>query len=268
MWSVNFLLINGHPKSQSFPESSHKKLNMILKVKQPKFYRVTEQLANQLVETSVQIQHHKQFGQTPKKRSDKYNESDKRIIEILTTVTRENVFDKLKLISSVLRQSESSRARVPALLENLPEIANNSLAVLPIRAIQPTVQHPQVQLGTLPARTRRSNEATRSQEEIVNQTFEDHRVDEAYDLMDVDYGEYGEVEYEYLEEESQEIVAEADDGYCSGADTAENQQLDVVDVDQPPSYECDVCFRGFNTSRGLNIHKAVHKQFTKRNPRV
>lgn len=53
-WSENFLLMHGFPKSKSFVESSHRKLNQILCFKQPKFYQVTNQLALRLIETESQ----------------------------------------------------------------------------------------------------------------------------------------------------------------------------------------------------------------------
>lgn len=53
-WSENFLLMHGFPKSKSFVESSHRKLNQIICFKQPKFYQVTNQLALRLIETESQ----------------------------------------------------------------------------------------------------------------------------------------------------------------------------------------------------------------------
>lgn len=102
-WSVNYLMLNGLAKSQSFAESSHKKLNLILRVKQPNFYKVCEQLKKQIIETEAQVQHHELFGVTLKKRNKNYIASENKIIEIVQSCTEVNILDKfvhriLKLI--------------------------------------------------------------------------------------------------------------------------------------------------------------------------
>jgi hypothetical protein len=261
---VSFLLQKGYPKSQSFIESSHKKINMILKVAQPNFYRLTDHLSKQLNETETQIAEHVLSGTSPKKRSAHFLTSDTKIIELLSTCSETNVFEKLQMISKVLRAKESTRMQ----------------PFHPVERLQPAVEHPNVERGILPARVRRSHQVIQRQSDIINQLYAEdptrhNEVDEEehYPLIDVVDDVIIE---EYLDDEGDGYVNEVDqngitieyldaedDGYVSEVD--QNQFPEICNsfddgAGRSSGYGCDNCARVFPTSRGLNIHKAVHRR--------
>lgn len=280
-WSLYLLMLKGLPKSQSFIESSHKILNLILSVKQPQFYKVTGQLGKQLNETDKQIKHHELYGESVKKRNVNYAASEKRIVELVKSCTEQNVLEKLQLISDILRMGKSFRAGSTRAMppQGLPQVAEPTLPPLPVAQARPNVVHPIVDRSLPPARAHRSAELMQAQEAIANEAFEmsrnaadeeeEYLLDEAYDeyevidqqpddlVVDNEFEAYEAVEYdivEQLHELEQHNDIDDDPGYASGNDLADEGP------GRSAGYRCNVCPKVCNTSRGLAIHKAVHKR--------
>lgn len=254
-WSVNFLLNNGLPKSQNFVESSHRKLNLILGVKQPKFYKVLNQLALQLIETEAQVEHHLIIGISPKKRVIKYIESDAKIRAIFADSSL-TPFHRVVLLSKVLRIRESSRTQTSR-AQNLQPIAENQLRTLPVSETPRAVHHPQVIQGTLPTRIR--NPATNGQSQgLLNLQHSQPipNVQNDWQRAQNNFEEHQTIyeNVEYLEEylDGSDEGLDEDDGYVSGAD------LDIQPADVPEQFQfvCELCRRTCKNQRGLKIHQA------------